>query len=449
MSSSKSEQYIIVRAVLTADRFETDGIDISNIIHELNLYEHLEKPYISGQLMLVDMESILDDINFRGTETFHLELGLPGKTPETIVTRRFAVTGIEKSVKTNERAEVFVVNLLDESAFLSFSHRFSKSYTGKGEEIITTIMSSELGQGVDLSYGSISAQEKFKVVIPYLTPLQACEWLRQGITTVNGSPWFFYASIHDDKLRLGDLDTIIGLGSTNDTAPFIYSVAAMHGFQTKNDYDQHRVVLDLNKSMMEETLEVIKQGGISSKVSSTNLLDGKTISHDYKVIDTLEKLRVNQVLSIGYEQNVYDINHKINHSVKGRLGPDAYQSRYFHTISNSKVYPDVDNFSLDHDAADLNNRVSNLSIKSLFYKNMLDVQVMGSQLMAARVSVGDTVTINFLGTNVHNNRGSVEDLIDKNRSGDYIIYTMKHIFKEGTHHVLMTVGKLSKRKTLI
>ena len=401
---------------------------------------------MSGQLLLVDVESILDDLNFRGTETLHLELGTTGDNSESLVTRRFAITGIEKSVKTNERAEVFVVNLLDESAFLSFAHRFSKSYTGKGEEIISRIASSELGQDVDLSYGSVSIQEKVKVVIPYLTPLQACEWLRQGITTVNGSPWFFYACLHDVKLRLGDLDTMISLGSTNELTPFVYSVAAMEGAQSRGDAEQHRTILELNKSNMEETLEVIKQGGISSKISATNLSTGKTIAHDYKVKDTLEKLRIH-VLPTGYEQNVYDCNHMLGHSVKGRLPVDAYQSRYFHSITNSKVYPDVDNFSLDHDVADLNNRASSISIKSLFYKNMLDIHVMGAVLMARRISVGDTITINFLASNVHSTATSTADLYDKNRSGDYIIYTMKHVFREGKHNVFMTGSKLAKRKT--
>lgn len=440
---SQSQQYKILRADLSADRLGDQTINIGNVIDEINLYEHLEKPYVTGRVLIIDDENLLDDINFSGTETLELRMsGVDNNLGEYMV-RRFSVVSVEHSIKANDRVEVHVLNIIDEAAYLSFAKRFSKSYKGKIEDIITGIITSELGVDVDRSYGSTSSQGAVKLVVPYLTPLQACDWLRNRITTINGSPWFVYSSIYDDKIRVGDLDTMIYQDSFNKELPFIYSSGHKNFAELQNDVAKSMTITKVSRSNMENTLDIIKIGGIGCKISSTDITGGQTLSHNYSVRDTIRTLERANIIREGYQQNVFDINAELDHSILGPKPIDEYPSRFFHEIGSSNVYSDADNFSTSQVSSDLNQKASNNSIRNLFYKNMIDVELNGTAMFYSQVSVGDMIRLHFQSANVK--VGPSVDPIDRNRSGDYLIYASKHVFRDNKHSVTVSVSKITKR----
>ena len=73
-------QYKINTCRLTTELLDIPGnnqdlfIEIRDIVAEVNIYETLDKPYLTGDLVVMDEFGILSAIKFQGTERITLEI---------------------------------------------------------------------------------------------------------------------------------------------------------------------------------------------------------------------------------------------------------------------------------------------------------------------------------------------------------------------------------------
>lgn len=447
---TNSQQFKISRAIISADRFGDDfSIDVGNIIAEINIFEDINKPYITGSLVLVDDSSILDYINFRGTEYLDLELEGVDNDSTPTMTKIFRITGIEKSVRTNDRTEVFVLTMIDQAGFNTHVNRISKSYTGKVEDIISAIVSSELGVGIDRSYAGPSIQAPMKIVIPYLHPLQAVSWLCDRITRSNGTPYYAYASVHDDNIRIGDLSTMLSVRAFNSSLPYHYSASTINAAERagaapegSKELDRAFTVSTVTKERIENTLDMIKAGAIGSTYSNTDIGGGLTLSSKHEIESTLGQLQVSNVIQEHQTQNVFDYKNTINRGPRGVDLPSNYSSRFFHEISSSKTYDDANGYGDDVEDTGVLNKARAKSIHSMLQRNKINIEIPGTGFMLRKVSVGDTVSINFLNGEVSDKPKALDDILDKNRSGDYLILATRHLFRNTSHTVALSISKI-------
>lgn len=451
---STGQQYKIKEAVVFADRLGGDGengftVDVSQQIQELSLYESLEKSYVTGQLLLVDDNAVFDSINFKGTEKLAitiLSVNSGGDDISFPVSGRkiFIMTNIEKQQRTGDKTTIYLFNLIEEYAFVDANLKLSKAYRGKVEDIIATILTSELKVDADYSYSTESYQEPIKVTVPYMTPLQACEWLRRRITSINGSPFFLYSSIHDDRVRLGNLDTMLKQKPFNKL-PYRYSRAATADATEKDELARAFTVNSINFENMENTLRLIRNGALGASISSTNLNDGITTSSKYKVRNTLDRLRTEGVIDINAQQNVFDPLHKVIQDDENPSYIDDLNSVVFHELTSPRTYLEYNNYHDTFGPAETRKKIESYSIAQLLYRNMIDVDVPGTAFIIGRVSVGDIARIEFLKSDVTGKAKSDEEYYDKNRSGNYLIHSVRHTFRDTVHNVTMSVTKLSER----
>lgn len=450
---SNSQQYKIVAAGITADRFASGKvIDISNMITEINLFEDIDKPYISGSVVIVDDRAVLDNIDFRGTETLSIELQGVDNTKEVLLQRKFYITAVQTSVRTNDRTEVTVLTLMDQAGYNTHAKRISKSYTGKVEDIITAIIVSELGVEVDRSYASPSIQPPTKVIVPYLHPLQAVVWLREFATRSNGSPYFVYASIFDDNIRIGDYDTMMGQDAFNKALPYHYSASTINSAERagltrtgNKELDRSFTVTSVTKRNMENTLDMIKDGSVGSTYTSTDIGGGVTSRTDHTIESTLNQLKVSDVIKSYQLQNVYDEQAKIDLGPKGSGLASEYSSRQFHKITSSNTYAG-NGRSLSEDVGDgeVNIKAKAACIHTMLNRNSISIEIPGAGFMIRKISVGDVVNVNFLEGNTSLNPESGQNVIEANRSGDYLILAARHVFQGTTHNISLNISKIAK-----
>ena len=69
--------------ILSAVRLESDGfkeghsVELKGITTDIDIYEHLEKPYLTGRIVIVDSHGLFDTINFLGSEKLTIEFNRP------------------------------------------------------------------------------------------------------------------------------------------------------------------------------------------------------------------------------------------------------------------------------------------------------------------------------------------------------------------------------------
>lgn len=192
---NNSQQFKIMKAEISADRFGDNVIDVRTLISELNLFESLENPYISGNMLLIDDKGLVERLDFKGTEVFTLEVASVAGILEVKIggeadkAKKFILTRIEKSVRNNDRSETVLINFIEEHFFFDKLIKISKSFTSNLEGMISEILVGSLNKSVDLSYITKSAQGVRKINIPFLHPLEAVDWLRDRMTTDVGGPF--------------------------------------------------------------------------------------------------------------------------------------------------------------------------------------------------------------------------------------------------------------------
>lgn len=444
-TTNQSQQFKITEAVISADRFITDEFDVRSSIIELNIFETLDKPYITGQLVLVDDKGLFDFINFNGTERLKITIASVTNNLEPVMERSFIMTGVEQSRKANEsgRTSVLTITLIDEHAFYSRSKRVSKSFRGKIDDVIVKLIASEMEKNVDLSYSrNINpVQQNIKGIIPNLNPIDAAMWLTKRASTINGCPYFVYASMHDDNVRFGNLEVMLLQDAFNEKLPFTYNPANVAAAEQQDESAKSFIVKNMRTTKMSNTLKLVEQGLVGSEYANTNLNTGQIFRQHHSAKKTLDKLEQAQI--IGKNQNVYDKDMKVGSTDPRRL--DEINSVNFHTISSTGSYERHKSYHDEHDETRFRKKVETNTLKGLLYKNMFNVLVPGVGLIVAKAGVGDIVNLRVINDNTDiDNSSNADTLLDKNKSGDFLIYETRHIFTGTTHDVSMNVCKLER-----
>jgi hypothetical protein len=143
---------------------------------------------------------------------------------------------------------------------------------------------------------------------------------------------------------------------------------------------------------------------------------------------------------IGDNQNVFDPEFRL-----GEVLVDEYDSHKFHTVSSTGTYGRKKSYHDEYDKNQFNKKLANRSILNHMYKNMLNVVVEGAGFIVAKAGVGDIVNLQVVNDNVESSdTANEDDLIDKAKSGNFIIYDTRHTFQGTQHTVSMNLCKLEK-----
>tara|TARA_R110002096_G_scaffold69149_7_gene166421 strand:- start:26358 stop:27728 length:1371 start_codon:yes stop_codon:yes gene_type:complete len=455
--SDVQQQYALFNARITGDKMAGNAILVQNSVVELVLYESLEKAYLTGQVVIYDDTGIMDSIEFSGTEIFSVDIAsetndgsalqglertasFSGGLPEG---RSFTMTSIEKAIKSvneNGTSSTYLITLKETHALLSDSMKISRRIENNLNDEIVKICGLDLKKDVDLSYSSPSVQGHFKGIIPYLHPLDACEWLRDRATTNNGSPFFLYASIHDLNIRFGNLDVMLDQPAFNKGRPYLNLPANASKTENQGFLAKTFQVSSMSVTKVQNTHAQLKAGGIGSLYNNTNISTGQTTSVHFDVTTLIDKLKASDVIKSNTQQTVYDELFHINN-----VPVVDSNARIFHTITSHGTYGSFKSYH-DEDTNEMfKKKVDNLAIRNMLYKNMFEVAVPGAGFIMSGASVGDIVSIATVADNALAAEGGRQ--LDSFKSGSFLIYNTRHTFKGTRHDVVMTVCKLAKDKT--
>ena len=86
-------------------------------------------------------------------------------------------------------------------------------------------------------------------------------------------------------------------------------------------------------------------------------------------------------------------------------------------------------------------KIENLAYRNLIFKNLIDITVPGPGFIKSNGTVGDKIRISVLNDNTDPDK---EELLDELRSGDFLVYNTRHVFRDTRHDVAMTIFKLQK-----
>lgn len=404
-----SSDFGIEYATLSSTRTNLK-IDVSSVLVEVLMYEHIDKPFVTGFVTLINNDRVLTNFDIQGAEIFEFSFKRHSSNSSdlTAVNKKFIVQRIEKSVKTNEFTEVMTLKLVDCDAFYSGLQNVSKCYDGQPQEIISKILESYLGRGAIDTSAEEQVQDAMKVIVPNMTPLAACQWIKNRSTTKDGYPFFLYKAAITDKYYFVDLKTMLETNVVNDTMPFT-DMQASGGSLTKA---RQLVIRNLDQDSRDDMYAMIDKGTIGSRQKYYDISQG-----DFKVVDfnihndimsnlkELNKRQYKSLVDAGQEYNDVPVS--------------SYRSREFSYVTQGKAY----NNKKGYDEA-ITEGEHRRKIKSYAYKHLMQKAVMHIQVDADEFIHGDgdyTVGKNIKVLIRAKSEDENQTKIDIKKSGDYLI----------------------------
>lgn len=445
MAQNRS-QYELKELLITSDRYPGEEIDLIGGAVELELYEHLDKPFITGKLLNVDNVAFRSAFGIQGTERINIKIHIPetGKTFE----RQFIITGIDKEVSINEKTQVRTLSFIEEHAYLSQLKKFSKVYESTPDGIISDIYASHLGKSV-IQESFPPIQRRLRFINPYWTPMQAADFIRDRCTTDQGSPFFLYASLRTTDILFKDLEAMMETDAWNITTPYTFGHVAHHE-ASDGDAIQKAFfhVKAFGARQIDSTFKLAQAGSVGADYQIFDVTAGNFTSFHHSGADTSRRiaetvypeainesaLNFDDTLEIGVDTDFYS-------------NITQYPSKVISQVCQTQMFDGVQGYHDETDDANFHLlKLRSAAMKNILMNNVYTITVPGLPYFV-REDCGVGTNIDLLYTLNTTDEANVSN-IDEDKSGKFLIYKTKHTFSGGIHDCHMDIVKLSRKKQL-
>jgi hypothetical protein len=433
--------YILEKAIVSSSAFVGGKtIDIKNIVTDIEIYEHLDKAYLTGNVIFVDEYSLYNAVDFSGAEKLSLQFVLPG-VDMIPVAKDFIIEKTVKNIRGNDRSATVLFHIVEEHAFNSSLINVNKSYTGKPTEIIQKIITDNLKKNFS---GPIKPdnQSPIRVIIPNLTPLEAAKWVRDRATTIDGVPYFFFSTLANQNLHIIGLDEM--LVTASDPKPYVYSQISTSFAAATGIDNQAYLIQNYTSKSNDEIISLVKKGLLGARYFFYDPLIGIPIDDtytDFNLDNTLKDLVNKNIISKNQNKIAFTSGYELDGVPFASLN-----SKVITELVTTNTYDDtnIGNYSQGATLSDHKLKIVSEALRTILTRNAIEVALPGRNFLFGQYSntIGNQISLRFLDTATTKATPSNEEF-DRKKSGDYLMYAVKHQFKKERYDVIASCVKLA------
>ena len=435
---SRSDYQLLSAVLSNSDRNTDITADIKRLISSFQIFEHIEKSYLTAEVVFADTENLLQDMDFQGGEKLTLEICQSEERDEGFtIKKEFLVNKIENVTRADEATDAVMLHCVEYHVFKSSLQNISRSYTGSASKIISKIMSEYVERDV-LSLGTETVND-LKVIIPNLNPLEACDWLKKRAVSEAGMPYYLYSVLGVDNLIMRDLGSMLEDPVINKTVPFIYAPSINSSQIGKQKYYN---ILDFKISDNEDLRSIVSEGLVGGEYYFYNTMTAVPYRVKFDVEEVFQDLARNNLLGGENERFVYAPDYKLKDQKISK-----YNSRSITQISQSGAYENgIRNFKSyqeDNSGSNHKRKIISASLKSFLSKAPIQITVKGREFLTAdeNYTIGKVIRILFI-DNVSSSTNQEKISFDSKKSGDYVICAARHVFDDENYNTTLLCGKL-------
>ena len=430
--------FTLQSVLIESDRLASK-IGVENATTDLDIYEHIDKPYLTASLIFIDAAGIFSGMDFIGGEKVTIVIKST-RAESTSITKIFYVTSVMNTKKVNDYNEVIGLNLIEDIAYYANLINVNKSYFGKCSKMIEKIFKDNFDKTVT-KIGE-DYQQKFKVIIPNLNPIESVSWIKNKATDVDGLPFFLFSTLVGDDIKFASLSEMLNQQVMNPSLPFTYWQAG----STSPDRDiQRRTILSYEYSNVEDIFKLIESGVVGSNYTYLDTLNGSHTSFQFDVMnDAFKPMLDRQTNAVKPKTLPFDERLKFD-----GISINQIPSKNITQVGSSGVYNQAithtPSYSEEFDLGSYKKKAISRAILKFLVKSPLTVMVNGYDFIDGQSSttIGNKLKIEFINSTIHSDG---EDRKDPKRSGDYLIYATRHMFKKERYDLALSCVKIGNHK---
>lgn len=468
--------------ILVNSMSEENNIEIGPLVSDLDIFEHMDKPYLTGNIAIYDNATLFNAVNLNGAMEVIITIvpNLEGIVDDVKpVNRRFVLDKLVSSNKVDEQGEVFLFHMIESSIFKSEYRRINKSFTGTCTSIIGNILDTIVESDSNLKdlkyFSSADDRQQMKVIVPNMSPFQALTWIKNKAATNLGHPFYLFTSLAGVKtINFLSLKLLLEAEPINDI-PFTYSGPANNAAESGSSVEVDPKALLKDRSILNyEFADVLdfhtlfKDGVMAAEAQFIDVIDSYVESQVHTqlpfpmtvLFDAYKDIIEDQGGSLGpnpekrppnYMPSMISDDMKEDGFVKEPVRISKVVSSGAYSVGIAEPLPvgsgkiNLPSYSeaeihTDHlYKLSLKNRATDAFLKM----NPITLTVNGLAFLSGQNSttVGNIINVLFT-SNAHGSEDSTMPVKDKQKSGRYLVYSARHSFRGSSYTVSLTGMKL-------
>jgi len=193
-------------------------VDIKSVFQELNIFEDLYSPTISGNIVVQDANNMISGsygLPILGNEYIRIEVKVPsvdlsgpensfqktGEFKERNIILLGRIVDIEARRLLTERSQQYIIHFVQEEIITDKKTRISKSFKNKTyKKIISNILSeiSPGNQNIELE----DTRNTYNLVVPNWHPFKAINWMTsRALSPKHDTMFFFYSTVYNKNAK--------------------------------------------------------------------------------------------------------------------------------------------------------------------------------------------------------------------------------------------------------
>ena len=459
--------YFIEGLFLQTPRF--DGmIDLKNMFVSCDIFEDMDKPYITADLILNDDKGWYESVDIIGGEKITLRFQSNrdklDNSAVLVIKKTFYVHYVSTQHRVSEHQQIIMLHLIEEVGYIANLQNVNKFYSGAGQEIIKKIALDFLfldnpsfaGQKKILyDENTVGDLKTYNVIVPNLNPIAAMKWVASSMVNANGSPFYLFSTLVGDKLVLAHLQDLIQTPALNsEREPYIYSPSTA---SQPDDRKAFKAIMNMKIGHSEDLFKMIRSGNIGANYTVINgaAPDATTeVEFEYDIVkDCLSEYLRFHIPENRQQRNPtytpeFEYDGKPFNEIKSRNitlfgGTNPYRESALPDNERGQ-YPLA--LGEGYDAADYKKFVVAKSFDMLLKKAPLTINLNGIEFINGdqHCTIGNSIHVQFQKADDQRSSGEKQARpLDTKLSGKYLIYRARHILKPEKYDMAFTMVKLT------
>lgn len=430
-------------AILSSERLNKASVDVTSVISDIDIYEDINRPFLTGRCILNDFNGVMESIGFSGDETLKLVIQKPGVYKE--IEKTFYLDSVINSTKVNDNVETFALHMVEDVDYLANLENVNKSYRGKPSEILNKIIKQYFSNRtftpvIDTNLEKESNNE-MRLIIPNLNPMEAMTWVKKNSRTAEGMPYFLFTSLGGgDNIYYADLGSLMSQLPINLSKPFRNWQAGTQYDYSSNEFQ----VVSYQSKNTENLYQLIRNASVGATHSFYDTVNGGESKVNLDIEEIFKRLDNSSVLSKAQRKWIYPEGSTINEK---RTSSYVSEKRFTYPITKNYEdgYSTTNGYNEELDESAYEKKVIGLALTNFLEKNKMTVTVPGTVFLQNdnNYTVGNVASFYFM-KNVQQTSESKgrEVPLDEKRSGYYLITKTVHMFRQENYYINMDICKL-------
>ena len=274
------------------------SIDLSAIYEEINIFDSILNPCMSGNIVIRDGVGLAKKLLFDGSEFLDISISKDNEASTnqgTNITKTFRIFKLSDRQNVNQNSELYILHFASEELIYSEQQKVNQSYTGVYSDIATSVLRDYL----KVPANKIAVIEKTKgihnSVVPLLSPIDAMNWLaKRSVSDINLADFLFFENQYGfNFVSLNKLFSIKPLFAINFTPKNISDNVAGEFFGVR----------DYNISTSFDILENTRNGFYSNRFIGFDVLTRTVVESDLGIKNHYSGTHLNEKPNVFVSQN--------------------------------------------------------------------------------------------------------------------------------------------------